>query len=118
MVSPSCDARDELPLHLISLVTLLAALGAAAAGGLLWRRTHAHWPDDRGGRVDRTRFVAAMAVLISALFALVSTAQWAATVVHEPCWWLPRLPDSPDARAQPATQPDLALGPAISFRER
>lgn len=102
VVSPSCEAHDELPLHAISIVTLIAALGALLAGALVWRRSEASWPDDRGGRIDRTRFIAAMGVAISALFALAISAQWAAAAIHEPCWWLPRLPDSPDAYVQPA----------------
>ena len=118
VVSPSCDAHDELPLHLISLITLLAALGAAAAAWVLWRGRGAHWPDDRGGRVDRTRFIAAMGGLISALFALVIMAQWAATVVHQPCWWLPRLPDSPDAWVQRADDVLLAASRSPMSKEQ
>jgi hypothetical protein len=70
------------------LVTL-AFLAAAAGGGLLswrgWRDAGASWQDDGGGAVARSRFLAGVGMLGSALFFLVILAQGIAALVISPC---------------------------------
>lgn len=105
IVTPSCDAQDELALHLVAAAGLLIAAGAALAGYVRWRSTGATEPGSGAGRIDRSRFIAAMGVAISLLFATVIVAQWVATTALEPCWNLPRLPDRPDAMAPASTPP-------------
>lgn len=100
LVTPACSARTELVLHLVHGVGIAAGAGAAMMAGTIWRRGDGRWPDDGGGRRDRTRFLAATGALLSSLFTLVIAAQWLAAIVHDPCSPAPRLPDSPDAMMQ------------------
>lgn len=102
LVTPACSSGSELVLHLVYAIALVAAAGAALAGAALWRRSDGRWPDDGGGRRDRTRFLAAVGGLLSSLLTLVIAAQWLAAIIHAPCRPAPRLPDSPDALVDPS----------------
>jgi hypothetical protein len=81
----ACGAGREWALHLVSLLALLATV----AGGLLsWRnrrRAGGGWEDEGAGVVPRSRFMAVVGVLISALTALVVIAQWIPVFVYGPC---------------------------------
>ena len=81
----ACGAGREWALHLVALLALLVTV----AGGLLswrnWRRAGAGWKDDGAGVVPRSRFMAAVGVLISAFIALVVVAQWIPIFVYGPC---------------------------------
>ena len=114
LVTPACSAGTELVLHLVYAVAMTAAAGAALTGVALWRRSEGGWPDEGGGRRDRTRFLAALGGLLSSLLTLVIAAQWLAAIVHGPCRPAPRLPDSPDARVEPARMMPAAQHAAAS----
>ncbi len=81
----ACGAGREWALHLVSLLALLVVV----AGGLLsWhnrRRAGGGWEDDGAGVVPRSRFMAVVGILISALTALVVIAQWIPIFVYGPC---------------------------------
>jgi hypothetical protein len=81
----ACGSGREWPLHLVSLL----ALAVTAAGGLLswrnWRRAGASFEDGGAGVAARSRFMAAVGIMISALTALVVVAQWIAVFVYGPC---------------------------------
>jgi hypothetical protein len=86
MLAPqSCRAGSTVALH----VTNVACLALAVAGGLIawrsWRRTGREWPGDEGGVISRSRFMAALGVMTSALCALVVVAQWIPTLFLSPC---------------------------------
>ena len=85
MVRLACAKTAMLPLHLLSLATLLLA----AAGGVVawreWRRTGREWPGEGPGALPRSRFMVALGLLSSPLFALVILAQWVASLFLNPC---------------------------------
>jgi hypothetical protein len=85
LVLPACARGAVLPLHLVSVATLLLA----AAGGLVawreWRRIGGGTPDEAGGTIARSRFMAVLGLLASAFFSLVIVAQWIASLTLDPC---------------------------------
>lgn len=81
----ACGAGGrEWPLHLVSLLALLVSIGA---GLLSWRnwRLAGEWGEDDAGVLPRSRFMAAVGMLISLHAALVVVAQWAAVFAYGPC---------------------------------
>jgi hypothetical protein len=81
----ACKTGGTWSLHLVSLLALAAT---AAAGLVAWRdfrAAGAEWDDDGAGVMPRSRFMAAVGVMTSALFALVILAQWAAVFLYDPC---------------------------------
>jgi hypothetical protein len=66
-----------------------ASLAFAVAGGLIaWRSEEdvgREWTDGEEGPVGRSRFLAGVAVLLSALCSLVILAQWIAVFLLDPC---------------------------------
>lgn len=85
LVRVACAGGGMVPLHLISLATLLLAL----AGGLValreWRRAGGEWPGEGHGAESRSRFMAALGMLATPLFALLILAQWIALLTFNPC---------------------------------
>ena len=86
MLAPqSCRAGSTLALH----VTNVVCLALAVAGGLVawrsWGRTGREWPGEEGGVISRSRFMAALGVMTSALCALLVVAQWIPTLFLSPC---------------------------------
>jgi hypothetical protein len=84
-VRGSCVHANLLPLHLVHAAFLLIAL---AGGFVAWREWQADgrvWPDDEGGPVSRSRFMAGVGLSGSALFSLVIIAQWIPTFTLHPC---------------------------------
>ena len=81
----ACGAGREWALHLVVILALVVAI----AGGLLswrnWRRAGAGWEDEGAGPLPRSRFMAAVGILISALLSLVIIAQWIPIFVYSPC---------------------------------
>jgi hypothetical protein len=82
--SGSCGRR-EWPLHVIALAMLALAAGAGLLAHREWRRAGRDWPGTEGSEEARSRFLGALGVMVSALFALVIIAQWVALVVLGPC---------------------------------
>jgi len=85
LVIVACESGNNAWLHLVSLVTL----GAAGAGAWLayrqWRRLGGGVPGERAGRIERSRFMAALGVMSGVFFSLVIIAQWTASFVLHPC---------------------------------
>ena len=85
MWSCSAQAPGRWPLHLASLL----ALGAVVyAGFLSWsnsERTGRALEDEGGGAVPRSRFLATLGLMMSALFFFVLLAQWMTTWFMSPC---------------------------------
>jgi len=85
LVPVACAARNTLLLHLVNAASLAVAL----AGGLIawrsWNTVGRSWPDGEAGPIGRSRFLAAMGVLLTAQCALVIVAQWTAVFLLDPC---------------------------------
>jgi hypothetical protein len=85
LVPPSCEAGTNLPLHAVHALMLLVALGGALAGWLALRRAGGGRPHSDAGRLSRSRFLAVLGVLLSALFAAVVLGQWLSDFFLSPC---------------------------------
>ena len=81
----ACGANREWPLHLVSALALLAAVGAGLLSWRNWRLAGAGWEDRGAGVIHRSRFMSAVGMLVSAHAALVILAQWLAVFAYGPC---------------------------------
>lgn len=83
LVPWACASSKVWPLHLVSLFALLVTVVAGLLAYRIWRRVSTD--EDSGGALARSRFMAAVGVLISLLMALVILAQWLPVFFHSPC---------------------------------
>ena len=81
----ACGAGSEWALHLVALLALLVTVAAGLLSWRNWRRAGGSWEDEGAGIVPRSRFMAAVGVLISAFIVLVVVAQWIPIFVYGPC---------------------------------
>jgi hypothetical protein len=80
-----CGSGQGWALHLVSFLALLVTAGAGLLAWRNWRRAGAVWEDGGAGVLPRSRFMAAVGMLVSAHSALVVIAQWIAVFVFSPC---------------------------------
>lgn len=85
LVAPMCEAGTNLPLHAVHAAMLVVAVAGVACGRLAWRRAGSGPPHSDAGRAARSRFLAVLGMLMSALFAAVIVAQWLSDFVLSPC---------------------------------
>lgn len=85
LVAPACEAGTTLPLHLVHAAMLAVAIAGGASGWLALRLVGPGRPHGDAGRAARSRFLALLGMLLSALFALVVVAQWLGDFVLSPC---------------------------------
>lgn len=85
LVRVACARGSMLPLHVVSLATLLLALAGGWVAWTEWRRTGREWPGEGGGTLPRSRFLIALGLLGSPYFALVIVAQWVGKLFLNPC---------------------------------
>ena len=81
----ACSAQKSWPLHLLSVVALLLTLLAGTLACRNWRRLGRNGDEDGPGPVPRSRFMAAVGMLISLLSALVILAMWIPVFIYGPC---------------------------------
>src|SRR5687767_5429898 len=81
----ACSTGDELPVHLTWLVCLLVAMLGGWVGHREWRRWGGGPAGEDGGPEGRSRFLALVGMLASAMAALVILAQWSANLFFQPC---------------------------------
>ena len=81
----ACRAGREWPLHLVALAALLVATGGGLLSWRNWQRAGANWEEEGAGVLPRSRFMAAVGLMISLLTALVVVAQWIPIFIHGPC---------------------------------
>ena len=86
-----CRVHSSLAPRIISLVALIVAVAAGVSGRGIWTET-AH---------ERTRFMAQIGVLSSAVFSLIMLLQVVATLLIPGCHERPRTPQSPDVLRPP-----------------
>ena len=80
-----CGTGRAWALHAVSLAALLVAVGAGLLSWRNWQRAGADWDDEGAGVLPRSRFMAAVGMLVSAHSALVVVAQWVAVFVYSAC---------------------------------
>ncbi|MBW3654468.1 MAG: hypothetical protein KY444_00045 [Gemmatimonadetes bacterium] len=85
LVRVACDKDSLLGLHLVSIATLLLALAGGLVSWREWKHAGREWPGEEGGPTGRSRFMAALGLMASALFALVILAQWITNLFLHPC---------------------------------
>lgn len=85
LVRVACAEGTLVPLHVVTLATLLLTAAGGWVGWREWRRAGAEWPGEGDGTIPRSRFLAAIALLGSPFFALIILAQWAAKLFLDPC---------------------------------
>jgi len=79
----SCSHRSTWPLHLVSILALLATIVAVVLPYRLWQRVRID--EDGLGPAARTKLMAVVGILISTLSALLIIAQWIAVFIYDPC---------------------------------
>lgn len=86
LVSWACARGDRLPLHLITLAALVVAAAAWLVAWREWRAVRGPWPDYvTPAPSPRSRFMAALGMLVSALFIVLLVAQAIPAFVLTPC---------------------------------
>lgn len=85
LVRVACAKQSMLPLHALSVATLLLALAGGLVAWREWSRAGRGWADEGAGPIPRSRFMAGLGLLASALFSLAIVAQWVASFFFNPC---------------------------------
>jgi hypothetical protein len=85
LVPVACSDGNRLLVHLVHLVCLLIVVTGGGFALRSWRACGETWPGEQGGKVGRSRFMAGLGLLLSAMFLLVILAQWIPSVVLNPC---------------------------------
>lgn len=85
LVRVACARGSMLYLHAVTVLTLALALAGVWMALREWRRTGRGWPDEQGGTLSRSRFMAVVGLMAGALFSLAIVAQWLANVFLNPC---------------------------------
>jgi hypothetical protein len=86
LVNWACErAGREWALHLVAILALVVTVACGLLSWSNWRRAGGSWEDEGAGVIPRSRFMAAVGILISALLSLVVIAQWIAVFTHGPC---------------------------------
>lgn len=85
LVPWACATRNSFVLHLVTLGALLLTASGATLAWRNWQETRREGPSSSGGVLPRSRFLAVLGLLLSALFLLIIMAQWLATLVLSPC---------------------------------
>jgi hypothetical protein len=75
LVPWACSTGRQFALHLVTLAMLLLAGGGGLIAWRTWQRTGRDWPNEAGGVVPRSRFMAVGGLLSSGMFFLVIVAQ-------------------------------------------
>ena len=81
----ACGTGQKWPLHLVSLSAMAITLFAEFLSYRNWKRLGANWEEEGAGVVVRSRFMAAVGILISLLMLLVIIAQWIPVFMYGPC---------------------------------
>ena len=83
---PEVGYRDRPPLilHLTEAFWLLVIVACGLLARRNWATAGREWPADSGGRVQRSRFLAAMGAVGAVFFALVLLGMWLAVAFISP----------------------------------
>lgn len=85
LVTRLCQSAHKISMHLVTLLFLLIS----AAGGFIalrnWREVGSKWPGEDGSVTERSRFMAVVGLLISAIIVLALIWQWIPQFIFDPC---------------------------------
>jgi hypothetical protein len=84
LVPFQCFGGSRVPMLVVSTIAFVISALAGAIAFKNWRRFGPHWPDDASGS-GRALFMAALGLLVSAMFSLTIAAQAIATMMFHPC---------------------------------
>lgn len=85
LVPVACRSGSTVLLHLVTGVALAATAAAGLVAWRRWRQVGGGTQLDLDGAAARTRFMAITGMLSSALFIIVTVAEWLASVMVHPC---------------------------------
>jgi hypothetical protein len=85
MVRGACARLSNLALFTVTLIALTLVLIAGLSAWLGWRKVGQKWPSSFGDVISRRRFMAVLGLFMTAMFALVITAQGIAAIMIPPC---------------------------------
>jgi hypothetical protein len=71
--------------HIASALALFTSLLGGAISFRNWRHAGSAWPDQHADPADRSRFMAVLGILLSALLSTLIFAQWLPTFMGVPC---------------------------------
>jgi TRAP-type C4-dicarboxylate transport system permease small subunit len=80
-----CPDGRKLVLHLVTFAFLLVAAVGGFIAWLNWESTGRRWPGEQANVPDRSRFMAVVGLLISALIVLAFIAQLIPQFIFDPC---------------------------------
>jgi hypothetical protein len=81
----SCFTGNFLPVHITSFASLILSIIGGFISWNCWTEAGAEWKNEQGGTIPRSRFMAILGLMTSALFTLIIFAQWLPTVLGVPC---------------------------------
>lgn len=84
---PWACAHDvhAISLHIVTIATLLLAAGGCFIAWHTWQAAGQQWPSGEGGAIGRSRFMAVLGLVTSAMFFLVILMQGIASFILHPC---------------------------------
>jgi len=85
LVRLACSAQRSVALYVVAVVALVLTIVTALIGISIWKRAGTTWPTEALDLATRTRFIAVLGILSSAMSLLVILAQGIATVYFDPC---------------------------------
>jgi hypothetical protein len=80
-----CSYGIDFALSPVMALTLLVAAGGAFLSWRNWRRAGRELPDEGGGVMSRSRFMAVTGLLLSAFSALIIIAEWLPIFFYRQC---------------------------------
>jgi len=111
-VTYACVTGRVMTLYVLAALPLLVSLAAAVVGYGIWRDTGAGLPQDQATRMDRSRLLAVMGLMMTGLTVAILVGQLVAIAVLGPCIPLPRVRFTPDASGPAIRGPLTAKSPA------
>ncbi|HEY0406832.1 MAG TPA: hypothetical protein VGC89_13960 [Pyrinomonadaceae bacterium] len=85
LVYKLCPNGRMLTLHLVTAAFLLLAAGGGFAAWRNWQEAGRKWPGEEGSVTERSRFMAVVGLLMSAIFVLLMIAILIPQFIFHPC---------------------------------
>jgi hypothetical protein len=84
-VTLRCSHAKSLSIGPLMLGTMLLAVMGIFVSWRNWQRAGSEWPDEGGGRISRSRFMAVTGLLLSSFSLLVILAEWLPAFFYRHC---------------------------------